>query len=383
MARTHYETLGLKKTATAGEVKSAYRKLVLQHHPDRSKDPRSRDIFLKATEAYELLSDPAKRKHYDDELDAEVRRAEERVRQNTAAAVAAAAAAAKANPNPNPPRPTAQPPGWRTETAPTNVAADVQRLTVLYSRGRHSEAETLAKQISQSDPRHPVPYAIMGDIARMRGNLNEAARLYAYAAQFEPNNPVYQRRYEELLSSSQVVEAKGQKTQLAPEDRKVLAPMVGGGITLVSAIYLALGRENALLPALAPVSTWTLGAFVMMFLSGVSIGASLAVGNLLDRFQSLTTTATGRMGPTVALGLVAVANFWAAAVLYLLLGAFQRAFNFSTTRIVAGVAAVTGLLALGAGLSPVLSAFQIVLWGGNLVYIGALVGWMVADAFRT
>lgn len=372
MARTHYDTLGLKKTATAGEVKSAYRKVVLAHHPDRSKDPRSREIFLQATEAYEQLSDPEKRKVYDDGIETEARRAAERVRQN-------AAAAAKPK---SPPKPSGPQPGWRAEAAPTNVAADVQRLTVLFSRGRHAEAETLARQISHTDPRHPVPYAIMGDIARMRGNLNEAARLYAYAAQFEPNNPVYQRRYEELLGASQVVEDRRQKTQLAPEDKKVLAPMVGGGVALVSAIYLALGKENAILPALTPVSTWTLGAFVMLFLSGVAVGASLAMGNLLDRFQSLTTTATGRMGPTVALGLVAIANFWAAALLYLLLGAFQRAFNFSTTRIVAGVAGCTALLALGAGLSPVLSAPQIALWGGNLVYLGALVGWMVADAFR-
>lgn len=381
MARTHYEILGIKKTATAGEVKSAYRKIALQHHPDRSKDPRSAEIFLKATESYEILSDPARRKGYDEQLDGEVRRIEERARQ-TAAAVAAAEAAAKANASANPSRANAQPPGWRADAPPTNIAADVQRLTVLFSRGRHGEAETLAREISKAEPRHPVPYAIMGDIARMRGNINEAARLYAYAAQFEPNNPVYQRRYEELLNTVQVVEMKGQKTQLASEDRKVLAPMVGGGVTLMAAIYLALSKENALLPALGPVSTWTLGAFVMMFLSGVAIGASLAVGNLLDRFQSLTTTATGRMGPTVALGLVAVANFWAAALLYLLLGMFQKAFNFSTTRIVAGVAGCTALLALGAGPSSVLSSLQIALWGGNLVYIGALVGWMVADAFR-
>lgn len=369
MTRTHYDTLGLKKTATAGEVKSAYRKLVLQHHPDRSKDPRSRDIFLQVAEAYEILSDPARRRAYDEGLETEARRAAERARQKASAASA---------PKPNPPRPNV----GRPDSGPTNVAADVQRLTVLFSRGRHAEAETLARQVSQTDPRHPVPYAIMGDIARMRGNLNEAARLYAYAAQFEPNNPVYQRRYEELLRSTQVVEDRRQKMELAPEDRKVLAPMVGGGIALMAAVYLALGKENALIPALTPISTWTLGAVVMLFLTGVGVGSSLAMGNLLDRFQSLTTTATGRMGPTVALGLVAVANFWAAALLYLLLGIFQRAFNFSTTRVVAGVAGCTALLALGAGFSSVLSAGQVALWGGNLVYLGALVGWMVADAFR-
>ena len=369
MAKTHYETLGVKRSATTAEIKSAYRKLVLQHHPDRSRDPRSPEIFLVATEAYDVLSDPGLRRAYDEKLDLEAKRAAERVRQNVAGQTTAQ--------RPSEPRPPPRP-----DPPAANIAADVQRLTVLFNRGRHAEAEKLARQISQADPKQPLPYAVLGDLARQRGNLNEAARLYAYAAQFEPNNPVYQRRYEELIGSYKVVEDRRQRSQIAADDRKALAPMAGAGIVLVAAIYLALGREAAIMPGIAPVNTWTLGLFVMLFLSGVAVGASLAMGNLLDRFHSFTTTATGRMSPNVALGLVAVANFWAAGLLYLLVGTFQRAFNFSTTRVVLGVAVATLLLTLGAGLSQVLAAGQVLIWGGNLVYVGALVGWMVADAFR-
>ena len=252
----------------------------------------------------------------------------------------------------------------------------------LYNRSRLAEAEKLARHILTIDGRQPLPYAVLGDMARQRGDLNEAQRMYAYAAQFEPNNPLFQRRYEELLGSYKVVEDRRQRTQIATDDKQAIAPLASGGIVLLAAIYLALGKESALLPGVGLVSTWTLGLFVMLFLSGVAVGSSLAMGNLLDRFQALTTTATGKVSPNVALGVVAMVNFWAAAGLYLLLGTFQRAFNFSTSRVVGGVAAATVLLSLGAGLSDVLSSAQVFLWGGNIVYLGALVGWMVADAFR-
>ena len=52
-----YKTLGLTPGADAEAVRSAYRKIVMQHHPDRSADARSKEIFLNATAAYELLMD--------------------------------------------------------------------------------------------------------------------------------------------------------------------------------------------------------------------------------------------------------------------------------------------------------------------------------------
>jgi len=64
--RDYYEVLGINKTATADDIKKAYRKLALAHHPDRNpgnKDAESK--FKDATEAYEVLSDPGKRTKYD------------------------------------------------------------------------------------------------------------------------------------------------------------------------------------------------------------------------------------------------------------------------------------------------------------------------------
>ena len=58
----HYQTLGVSKTASADEIKRAYRKLASQHHPDRGGDTAR---FQQIQSAYDTLSDPEKRQQYD------------------------------------------------------------------------------------------------------------------------------------------------------------------------------------------------------------------------------------------------------------------------------------------------------------------------------
>ena len=63
--KDYYNTLGVSKTATEGEIKTAYRKLARRYHPDVNKDPQAEDKFKEVNEAYQVLSDPEKRKKYD------------------------------------------------------------------------------------------------------------------------------------------------------------------------------------------------------------------------------------------------------------------------------------------------------------------------------
>ncbi|WP_035239044.1 DnaJ C-terminal domain-containing protein [Desulfobacter vibrioformis] len=66
MAQDYYKTLGIDKTATASDIKKAYRKLALKYHPDKTKgDKALEDKFKIISEAYAVLSDPEKRKQYD------------------------------------------------------------------------------------------------------------------------------------------------------------------------------------------------------------------------------------------------------------------------------------------------------------------------------
>ncbi|MBT8484830.1 MAG: DnaJ domain-containing protein [Phycisphaerales bacterium] len=61
----YYEALGITRSASAEEIRAAYRKLARQYHPDVNKSPDAATRFSEITEAYEVLSDPEKRKTYD------------------------------------------------------------------------------------------------------------------------------------------------------------------------------------------------------------------------------------------------------------------------------------------------------------------------------
>src|SRR5205814_7082173 len=64
--RDYYEVLGVSRDADEQQLKSAYRKLAMDHHPDRNpNDKHAEERFKEAAEAYSVLSDPQKRSAYD------------------------------------------------------------------------------------------------------------------------------------------------------------------------------------------------------------------------------------------------------------------------------------------------------------------------------
>src|SRR6184192_1853322 len=66
MPRDYYETLGVARDASEDDIKKAYRRLARQYHPDRNPgDKQAEDHFKEVQDAYDVLSDKAKRAQYD------------------------------------------------------------------------------------------------------------------------------------------------------------------------------------------------------------------------------------------------------------------------------------------------------------------------------
>lgn len=66
MKEDYYDILGINKSASAAEIKKAYRKKALEYHPDKNPgDEKAEEMFKKSAEAYEVLSNPEKRSRYD------------------------------------------------------------------------------------------------------------------------------------------------------------------------------------------------------------------------------------------------------------------------------------------------------------------------------
>lgn len=63
--RDYYDVLGVSRGASSEEIKKAFRRLAMQYHPDRNKDPGAEQKFKEVSEAYEVLSDPERRSAYD------------------------------------------------------------------------------------------------------------------------------------------------------------------------------------------------------------------------------------------------------------------------------------------------------------------------------
>lgn len=357
--RTHYDVLGVPRNATQEQIRLAFRRLVLKYHPDRSGTSRTTDLFMQIVEAHAVLSSPERRAHYDALL-----RAKERTAQPAE--------------RPRPETSRSQQPSTRQHRPPAPHVTKMLNLAVMeLSRGRLDRAEAAARSVIERDFRVALAHSVLGDVYRSRGQLDDALKHYAYALQFEPENATYQKRYYSLHAASSPSSAPSRRAT-----NQTFPLAVACVITFLTLAYVALAKEEPMRGLPAFVNTWTAGLVVMLFVCGLTMGAALSISMAVDPYETLIKTPSGRLSRAAALGLVAIVNFWASALIYVVIGVLQDAFTYSISRVVFLVTVLTACFATASALAGQISWSQTLLWGGNVLYLGVLAGWLVADAFR-
>lgn len=364
---THYEVLGVPKEANIAQIRHAYRRLIFQYHPDRNQAKDAKEIFVRVTEAFEVLGDPSSRKRYDALLGSvPATEKEPKPQQRRAESRPKPKAEPEPEPVPDAPQPTIR-----------NARVEITRLRTLLGRGKVGEAEQLARILTREVPDEALPYAVLGDMARNRGHMQRAAEFYALAIQKEPRNLHFQNQYEAAVKSTRLGPfTAGFVRQREPSVSSVIFAFA---LTSCCGFYIALDKELPLIREPKVLSTWTLGVIIMLFLSGLAMGAGLSVGGHLEPIYGATKNARFRTPVPIILGLVSLLNFWLATLGYALISGLRGSLNNSVAKMVAGVAAATLAVGCGASLNERLDALQVLLWGGNVAYFGGLLGWISAE----
>ncbi|MBS1710394.1 MAG: DnaJ domain-containing protein [Armatimonadetes bacterium] len=373
----HYSNLGVSPDATDSEIKSAFRRLARQYHPDLNPGDAAKSRFLSIKDSYETLSNPERKAVYD------------RFRKRGSVDPVAAESRPQAQPDPGRVQTAGYFSGrqaWKDEPAADiskeeflrrqKMVSEMERLS---RQGRLAEAEAVAKQLSSLGIRNAAVYGVLGDAARIKGDFAEAAKQFGYAAQYDPSSD----RYRDLSVAMMEALARKPKPSAYQSEKAPSYALLFGLISVVAAVcYTAVAREPAIASGVAPVSTWTLGQIVMAGVAGFSIGSSLSAAGQIEHFDLGGGAAGYRLHPGIVVLLVSLANFWLAAALYVLVGLTQKSFHAGVTKVLAGSALAVGALSMarfGYGWEAVA---QTAVWSGGIVYPAGLAGWLLADSLR-
>lgn len=351
-----YSTLRITKSATADEIRSAYRALVLEYHPDRNSDPSAIETFISITQAYEILSDPRRKRDYDEA---------ERLRQQTREAIYGPNKEAA----PTPPK---KPAGV---TKHALVVTEIQRMTVQYSKGNFDGAKRIAERVLTLDSHQGLPYAILGDIARSRGHMREATKNYAYAVQMDPTNDVYMNRYVELLGGAHQV--ANPRAEAGP--RQVIGVILIAMSLILSPMCAAVFPGAKLGAGFPWVSQVSLSSVVSLVVGGLILGLGLGLGKFLNKFSTTVVTVVGKLDMVLMIFPVVLVNFWAGLLVYFWLGAVKGSIGRSGARLLGSSGLLLFATTLGCVFAYRQGTDQMLMWLGNLAYMGCLVGWALSE----
>jgi curved DNA-binding protein CbpA len=430
MEQTYYQVLGVEPSASPEVIKRRFRELARVHHPDVSRDKSSsHQQFVRITEAYQVLSDATRRAEYDLMLrDRAQRRAAPRAHPSSSRppgggmAYGTGATYRPPRPGPNPPPPhvgfrpppngRSGAPGGRPSTvgeraqpppsAATRVAEAARNLReaqAAFAGLRYRDAIRLCKTVLDLDRRNAGACGLLGDIYRAQGRVDDAIYFYSLAAQLSPapQNRSVMAKLEALLSTERGPRPGAPSAERSPEAtladgaahlrRRASRQVCIGAFGLAVALLALLGSVQVSaepITELPWISGWTVPLVWGMVLAGATIGATLSLaGAVRPLDEELFFTQLGRRGGAPPLGLllflIGGLFYYLAVGIYLLVGALQESFSRSLMRVFVATFLVICCLALM--LAPEVGR-QILLFGGNVVFLSMLVGWLLGDFFR-
>jgi tetratricopeptide (TPR) repeat protein len=382
MQPNHYEVLGLPMSATPEQIRKRYRELVRRYHPDVNPAPDAKERFLRIQEAYQVLSNPERRRHYDALLRLQAQSAIPRPDRSVSTPHAA-----DRGRQPSPAggtRPTSATP--RTDEA-RRAIYEAERA---FLQGRLRDALHWARQATRLQPRHPQGYIIIGDVYRMQGHIEAALNAYTYALQLDPNNLDLQRKFERLAGMARAASPPTTPTpsiqlpvlRLPPEWKLYAAQSLGWGTVLMLIALSATvpGEAHTLFRLLPLVSTWSLNLVIYLGLAGLLTGFLLSVSRWVSPLEDALPWR--RYGARLSLGGILVAMgalcFPLTALLYTLYGLLHGGLNASVSRSFGAV----GVLTLLFGLAYPHDTLPTLLFGGNLLFLTHLGGWYLGDSFQ-
>lgn len=366
-SKDYYTILGLPPTASQETIRRRYRQLVRRLHPDVNPgNPQAHQLFLEVQEAYQVLSDPNRRKAYDT------------YRQEWLKRVAGLGT-------------TETPKAGKKEVS---VSVPREKIPLLLEEARrafyrkdYSLARRLCRQILSVNPHNSEAYLLLGDIASIENNRDLAIAMYTYAQQFDPNNPEPLRKLDRLLEE----ERKRVDQILLKESVLARAPffLLALDILLILMFYLLSLKPPQSQREIIQSFLWFQGIpkRVLWLLLGDAFLTALLLSGLggIKRFDDemvFSSRLDQAGGGTVPIGLfvplLALLSLYLAFFVYLVIAFFQERFSLSV--VIAFIS--TLLLTFLFGLPHPSLLKPMLLWASGLAFASFCLGWMVADSFR-
>ncbi|MGQ9456466.1 MAG: J domain-containing protein [Armatimonadota bacterium] len=371
--RTHYEVLGVPRDATIAQIRRRYRQLVRQYHPDVAVDKEvAHRLFLRIKEAYEVLSDPVRRREYDALLAAESARSSAEKFDRTTEQRGAP---------------------WAAQTSVSVVEKHLKNARWSFIQRRFNEAAEHCRNALELDPHNATAFAMLGDIFRAQGKINQAIKYYSYAIQYNPADRDTERKLDRLIEKRVRPQYRKSTTGVRSEDysRANLNAMTvnfvwwGIAVFLMLLIWVNPGKPISWLKFyIPPIQHWSWNLVVLLAASSAIVGMLLSLNGLLahpdEEIVFETHGSKWAIVPTGPILLLASGFFFpGAAIFYIVVGFVQGSLSRSVITVFVAVAAVVVVASL---LYVPEARSEVLLFGGNVSFWAMLFGWYIGSLFK-